>query len=266
MIRQIDTISYTNRMQDVSPLWKCGLAAGLLLFSYEAHAPVQLLIILWMVHWTVRHARVPLFFYLTLLGSACLFYAASLPALVIEFAPAGSPGTGARWTLAALPSWTVYFTESGLQTAGSLFLRMLSGLCCMFFLMLTTPFPKLLLVLRTLRVPSLVLELMQIMYRFLFLLTDTAQQLYTAQQARGGQYGFRRRLQDTAVLVFRLFGRTMERYRGLSHGLASRGYTGEILPAPVRGTPLPARYRREAVLGAVLLCTAEALLRWGGLL
>ncbi|AFC27931.1 Cobalt transport protein [Paenibacillus mucilaginosus 3016] len=272
MIRQIDTIACTNRMEDVSPLWKSGLAAALLLLAYAAHGPVQLLVILWMLRWTLRHAGVPPLFYLTLLGSACVFYAASLPALLIEFVPsatlpaASDAGAAAesRWTLLSLPSWTVYVTGNGLHTAATLFLRMLAGLCCMFFLMLTTPFPKLLLVLRTLRVPLLVIELMQITYRFLFLLTETAQQLYTAQRARGGQTGFRRRLQDTAALVFRLFGRTMERYKGLSQGLASRGYTGDILPASEIGRFVPPRFRREGWAGLLLLLTAEAGLRWGG--
>ncbi|WP_426451562.1 cobalt ECF transporter T component CbiQ [Paenibacillus sp. S-38] len=269
MIRQIDTIAYTNRLGDVPALWKSGLAAALLLLTYTAHGTVQVLIILWMVRWTIRHARVPLPFYLTLLGSACLFYAVSLPALIVEFAPSSSLperwGTsGPVWPLLTLPSWTAYVTQNGLHTAGSLFLRMLAGLCCMFFLMLTTPFPKLLLVMRTLRVPTLAIELMQIMYRFLFLLSETAQQLYTAQRARGGQAGFRGRLRDTASLVFRLFGRTMERYKGLSHGLASRGYTGDILPLPEPGAPVPLRFRREGWLGLLLLLCVEAGLRWGG--
>ncbi|WP_305799941.1 CbiQ family ECF transporter T component, partial [Lysinibacillus sp. GbtcB16] len=68
-------------------------------------------------------------------------------------------------------------------------------------------------VLRKVRIPELVLEIMQIMYRFLFLLFETASNMYLAQQARGGQSGFRSRLKDTATLIVQMFMKTLHQYR-----------------------------------------------------
>ncbi|MBW7477291.1 cobalt ECF transporter T component CbiQ [Paenibacillus oenotherae] len=246
MIKLIDTLSYSNALRPVSPLWKCGFAAALLLLSYVTHPQIQLCILLWMLIWIIGYAGIPAKYCLLLLGSSCLFYLASLPALIVEF-----------------KAWTIYISDNGVQTVAVLFCRMIACLSAMLFIILTTPISQLLQVMRKLRVPALVLELMLITYRFLFLFLDTAQDMYVAQRARGGQYGFKSKLRDTAVIVVRLFAKTMQRYRGLSHGLISRGFTDEIKPAPYEAGALPLRFRLEMGIGIVILLLGESWLRWG---
>ncbi|MFD1908553.1 CbiQ family ECF transporter T component [Paenibacillus rhizoplanae] len=91
--------------------------------------------------------------------------------------------------------------------------------------MFTTPFSELLQVLRRLRMPQIVLELMLIMYRFLFLLSDAAHGLLLARRLRGGRRGYKAMLRETAAMAGALFGNTMHRYYGLSQGLLARGFT-----------------------------------------
>lgn len=261
MIKLIDTLSYANRLRSVSPMWKCGFAAVLMVLSYLSHPMIQMMIVGWMFIWTTLYARVPVKVYSLLIGASCLFYAASLPAIVIEFTSNGSvlPDGVILFTFA---QWTAYVTEAGMYQAGSLLVRIMACLSCLTFVMLTTPMSDLFQVMKKCRVPSLVLELMLIMYRFLFVLSDTAQQMYTAQRARGGQTGFYRRLNDTAILIVRLFGKTMQRYKGLAQGLVVRGFTDEIQLAPVQAGLVPFRYRWESYIGMTLLLLFELWLRW----
>ncbi|MBB6694930.1 cobalt ECF transporter T component CbiQ [Cohnella xylanilytica] len=247
MIRLIDTLSHGNRLSSASPLWKCGFAAAMIVLAYASHPAVQAAIALWMAAWTVVYARVPARIYLAMLGSGCLFFVASLPALAVDF----------RHGALAL-------SESGLHTAARLFVRAACCLSAMLFLILTTPMLRLFQVLQKLRAPQLLLELMLVTYRFLFLLLDTARMMHTAQRARGGHGGFKSRIADTAALAARLFDRTMHRYRGLSHGLASRGFAGDIRLAPYEPAALPLRYRLEIALGGALLLGFEIMLRIGG--
>lgn len=270
MIKLIDSLSYQNKLRSVSTLWKCGFAAVLFLFSYVSHPVLQLLVGLLMLLWTVRYAGVPLKFYGLLIGAPCLFYAASLPPLLLEVQPAGSllvsAGESAVYPTMTLFTWaahTVYISGAGMEQALRLFTRIIGCLSCMTFVMLTTPMSELFQVMKKLRMPALVLELMQIMYRFLFLLTDTAQSMYTAQKARGGQSGFRGGLQDTAMLIVRLFGKTIQRYKDLSHGLVARGFTEEIRMAPYEGKAMPTRYKWESTVSIALLLLIEVWLRWG---
>jgi cobalt/nickel transport system permease protein len=261
MIGLIDTLSYTNRLRSVSPMWKCAFAAYLFLFSYAAHPVLQLAAAGWLLLWTVGYARIPGKPYLLLIAAPCLFYAASLPAMALEFRHAGPPGAG-ETELFTLLQWTVYVTEAGLERALLLLTRVVACVSCMTFLILTTPVSELLQVMKRMRMPALVLELMVIMYRFLFVLTSSMEEMRTAQLARGGYSGFRGKIKDSALLGIRLFVKAMHRYKGLSHGLAARGFTEEIRMAPYRALPMPLRYRSEMLAGGILLFMMEVWLRW----
>ncbi|WP_341278848.1 cobalt ECF transporter T component CbiQ [Paenibacillus sp. FSL H8-0537] len=272
MMKWIDTISYSNRLRDLSAFWKCGLAALLLLLAYLAHPLVQLAIFGWLMLWTIGYAKVPAKLYMALLFSSCLLFVLSLPALLIEFTSSSNSGSAAEslaaekagWVLASWEPISLYVPEASLGLAGPIFTRILACLACMFFITLTTPFPELLQVLKRLKMPQIVLELMIIMYRFIFLLLDTAGAMLIAQRARGGQHGFRGKLQGTAAIAVRLFVKTMHRYKGLSNGLMARGFTNEIRLAPAVKRTVRLRYWAEAGLGIIILLAAELWLRYGG--
>ncbi|MFC5649267.1 cobalt ECF transporter T component CbiQ [Paenibacillus solisilvae] len=263
MIKLIDSLSYLNKLRSVSPLWKCGFAAVLFVLSYLSHPIIQLVVFSWIFIWIVLYARIPFKFYILLMGTPCLFYATGLPAIMIELQSIhASSALSPVIAQFSFMGWAAFVTESGLYKAGHLFMRVLACLSCLTFMMLTTPISELFQVMKKLHMPSLILELMLIMYRFLFVLTDTASQMYSAQKARGGQSRFRSRLSDTAILIVRLFGKTMQRYKGLSHGLSARGFTDEIRMAPYRSNPVPPRYKWESGIGIALLLLLELWIRW----
>lgn len=263
MIKLIDTFSYRNRLRHTSPIWKCTFAAVLFIFAYLSHPIVQIAIMLWMCLWTVAYARTPIKHYLLLIGVPCLFFAASLPAIIIEVQPLGDVRAEPSETiLFNLAHWVFSVAERDLFTAGELFARVVACLSCTAFITLTVPVTEWFQVLQKLRVPALVLELMLIMYRFLFLLLDTASRMYTAQLARGGHASFRRKLIDMSVLVVRLFDKTMQRYKGLSYGLTARGFTEDIRMAPYAAKPMPLRYQWEGRIGIGILLFIEAGIRW----
>ncbi|MNI57133.1 Cobalt transport protein CbiQ [compost metagenome] len=135
--------------------------------------------------------------------------------------------------------------------------RVAACLTCFFFIIFTTPFSELLQVLRRLRMPQIVLELMLIMYRFLFLLNDTAHGMMLSRQLRGGKRGFRAQLREAAAMAGALFANTMRRYYGLSQGLMTRGFTGEIVLPPYTPSPVPRRLALQAYAGIALLVVAQ---------
>jgi len=74
---------------------------------------------------------------------------------------------------------------------------------------------------------------MTILYRFIFVLLETAGTIYTAQESRLG-YGSRRAtLRSASLLGSQLFINAFQRSRRLQIALDSRGYTGtlRVLPA-----------------------------------
>jgi cobalt/nickel transport system permease protein len=73
------------------------------------------------------------------------------------------------------------------------------------------------------------------MYRFLFLLTDTAEAMNAAQTARLGHVTYGRHMKSLSLLIANLMPRAFARARSLEVGLAARGWRGELrVLSPVR--------------------------------
>ena len=110
----------------------------------------------------------------------------------------------------------------------------------MYFLALNTPVTDLTMCLGRLHVPRLLVELMELIYRFIFVLSDTAASIRTAQASRLGYRGVGRSLNSLGLLASQVFLRAWKRADRLYAALESRGYTGSLntLPgdyAPGRG-------------------------------
>ena len=112
--------------------------------------------------------------------------------------------------------------------AARLAARSVAGLTCLLFLALTTPATDLVAGLRRLGLPAEITEVALLIYRFLFLLGDTAMAMDAAQAARLGHVGTRRRLRSMGVLIANLLPRALDRARRLEVGLTARGWDGEM--------------------------------------
>lgn len=255
MTLQIDTLAYASRLRQLPPEHKLLFAMTLLLLTYAAHVPVQLLIAGWLSIWTVFYAGIPAPIYLRLLSITAAFWLTSLPALVIsEINLADLPSVQADiWQGFVWENHYFYLSHQGMQQAGALGARAIAATSCIYFVILTIPFSEILNVLRRIGCPALLIELMMMMYRFIFVLLQTANQLWTAQQSRGGYRNWRLWMNSLGLLVGQLLRRTLENYRQVSLTLASRGFTGDFRVCHSRRYLPSRRYSFEALLGCTML-------------
>jgi cobalt/nickel transport system permease protein len=131
--------------------------------------------------------------------------------------------------------WHVSLAPHGLELAGRLAARAFAGVTCLLFLALTTPAADLVAGLRRLRLPSEIAEVALLMYRFLFLLTDTAEAMNAAQTARLGHITYGRHMRSLSLLIANLMPRALARANALEVGLAARGWHGDLrVLSPVR--------------------------------
>ncbi len=107
-------------------------------------------------------------------------------------------------------------------------LRSWAAVSCLLFLAMTTPLATLVSQLRRLKVPGAIIELMLVIYRMLWLLSDVFHRMRVAQAARLGYSGLRRSMRSTGMLAASLLGRIMNRASRLETGLAARGYQGDL--------------------------------------
>jgi cobalt ECF transporter T component CbiQ len=122
----------------------------------------------------------------------------------------------------------VIITEQGARTAGLLFLRVTDSLSFGVLLILTTPWTNILVALRWLRMPSLLVDILGMTYRYIFLLLHTTNSMFLARRSRtidnlsGG---------ENRRWLTRALATTMAKSQHLSEevylAMLSRGYQGE---------------------------------------
>lgn len=134
----------------------------------------------------------------------------------------------------------------------------------MYFLALNTPVTDVTMALERMHVPHLLVELMELIYRFIFVLTETASRIRLAQESRLGYQGLRRSLSSLGTLASIVFLRAWRKADRVYTALESRGYSGSLvtlsggyargawlypLTAAVAAVQLAAWYLERSVMG-----------------
>ena len=122
-------------------------------------------------------------------------------------------------------------TASSLLESAEVFARAMAVVMCMYFFTLTTPMTDFTRALARLHLPRLFIELMEMIYRFIFVLTDTANRIKTAQASRLGYRDAKTRMKSTGVLASMVFLRAYRKSDKVFTALEARGYTGALLTA-----------------------------------
>ncbi|BAZ41063.1 cobalt transport protein [Calothrix sp. NIES-4101] len=252
---QIDSLAYTNRLRSLPPGQKLSFASILFILSAIAHPLVQVLIAIWMSIWTVIYAGIPARTYFKLVYAAIFFWLTSLPALVINITELISYNLIQKDAIAGLSigSYYLYLSHHGIFQAASIFTRALASLSCLYFLMLTVPFSEILQTLRRIGCPLLITEILLLMYRFTFVLLNTANEIWIAQTVRGGYSNFSTSMKSLALLIGQLLKRTFDSYHQVLLSLRSRGFTGELQVWHSYSYRQSYRYLIEATIGCISL-------------
>lgn len=236
----IDQHAHHNRIHSLDPAYKAGLALTVLLLCLVFNKPlVGLLAVGWMYLLAVCWAglgwrtfgRVVLaegtFMLLTTIG-------------VVLSVSLTDPTHIAPWVLRVGPLWLSSSPDSFYQGI-MLVTRALGAASAMNFLALTTPLVDMLELFRRWHLPSILVDIMVIIYRFIFVLLDSLNTMYVAQDSRlGYQTSYWRAMNSAALLSSRLFIDAFQRSRRLQIALESRGYEGgdlQVLPSPYQSDP-----------------------------
>ena len=161
--------------------------------------------------------------YLGLLALPAAFLLLSAAALLWHWAPA----PGGLASVPFLGGWLV-LDAAGQATARLVVARALGALGCLYWLSLSTPLPEVLEVLRRVHVPGPVLDLAVLIYRYIFVMLDTAARMRVSAASRLGYEGAGRSLRTTGLVYANLLGRSFGRARVCQQAMESRGWEGDI--------------------------------------
>lgn len=221
----VDQYVYANKMRSDHPMERFVFSIVTMGLCIVANKPlINIIVIGIMLGLLIYKAKIPSHVVLKLMAMPLSFLLIGVLTVAIVFK---TQSAGMVLSI-KLGSYYLGVSESSLNLAGIIMLRSLSSVSCLYFLALTVPMIELIYVLQKLKVPAIVVELMMLMYRFIFVFVETAFNIYTAQSSRWGYSSFKRSIYSFGSLFGNLCQKVFIKTKFLFESLLSRGYESEL--------------------------------------
>ncbi|MCF2141768.1 MAG: cobalt ECF transporter T component CbiQ [Candidatus Lokiarchaeota archaeon] len=137
--------------------------------------------------------------------------------------------SGTEWWRFSIGSLTITTTIEGLQLAVNYFLRILTTIIIISFLICSTPFIQIIHALRQMRIPSIVSSLLILTYRYFFFFFDNLVTLLRADATRHLQkLPFKARFIHLSNLFGHLLLQSIHQGASIHRAMIARGYHGEF--------------------------------------
>lgn len=132
--------------------------------------------------------------------------------------------------LFAIPLYGYYISSSykGVYSAITLVITALSSVSSLYFLSLNTPMTDIIFVLKKLKFPKIIIELMILIYRYIFILLDIAEKIKISQESRLSNRDYKTSIKSFSLLLSALFIRSIKKSRILFDAMEARCYDGEL--------------------------------------
>jgi len=211
-LTMLDSLAVRSRLSSMNPALKAAFFVLILIVSVAVDSvPLNAAVIVLMALITVAGGKIPLHAYLELLLIPAAFLLVGGLALLLDYSPVPSG-------VLQLPFFAGYLVVTRACQISSLVIlcKALAAVSCLYALSLSTPLHELIAVLRKLKLPELVIELMFLIYRYIFILSRILSDMKTAADAR---FGF-----SCRSAVMRTAGGTMTNLLILSFRKASTSY------------------------------------------
>lgn len=221
----IDKYAYENKLRQVHPMEKFILTVmSLLICLLVESLPLYAFVIFVMITILITKARIPVKALSKMLLIPLPFILISV--FTISFNIVKTFGVLDYSVI--FRGYYIGFTNDGLYQGVIILFRSFACICSMYALSLTTPMNDLVWVMRKLKVPDIFCEMFEMIYRFIFVLLETARSIRLSQRCRQGYDGYKRSFYSLGSLVCNLFIKAFQNYRMLYLSMESRGYDGEF--------------------------------------
>ena len=213
----IDQAAYGGRWRRICPGAKATFALAGVIAAFIAPRPeTACAVAIVLILSALFGAGTPPRLYLRIALPATGFLLLSSLSLLISLNGDGSGGID--WQLA----------PDALPRIAELAARSLAALAALLFLVLSTPLPDLIMLLRRLRTPEVLLDLMVLCYRMLFVFSEALNDTLIAQKARLGFVTYRRSLHSLGLLTASLTSQVWLRARCLHQAAQARNGDGPL--------------------------------------
>lgn len=220
----LDKLSYASSLRNLNPLYKLYLSVGVLVICVATRSiVVGLLSFLGMGGLTLLWSKTPFRHYCYLLCIPLIFITLTTLGYMLEISllPVGDVSIRIAW-------FHIGYFYSSIHRGVQIFVTAMGAISSMYFLSLTTPMIDLLISLRKLHVSKLMIELMLLLYRFVFLIFEIVNAIHSSIICRLGNRDMKTSLKSMGQMLAMTLIRALKQSDHLYNAMESRGFDGEI--------------------------------------
>lgn len=221
-----DALAYNSELKNVNPILKTLFSLICVLLCINAKdIIISLVVIFSMLYIICRLGKIPFCSVINLIKSQFVFLLISCSIILIEClkSPIGI------FQLKIMNSLWLCITKESLLLSSTIFFQALGAMTCIYFLALTTTLSQLIYVLHKFHIPKLIIELMYLIYRYLFVLLNVQQKMTASACSRLGYNGIKHSLHSSALISGGVLASSFRRCSANLDSMESRCYEGELV-------------------------------------
>ena len=221
----IDALAYSSRMRSWNAGYKVLLATICLILCIAFNnIYVSIAVILMMGYLTVVIGELEFDHYISMMTIPIVFMVVGAITIAIGYSlkPIG------EYNLHVFGLFYIYWSRKSLLMAAVLILKAFGAVSCLYMMTLTTPLTELVSVLRKVHLPKLIVELMNMIYRYIFIMLDTYGRLKNSAESRLGYCDFKTSCYSFGQIASNLFIVSLKKANAYYNALEARCYDGEL--------------------------------------
>jgi cobalt/nickel transport system permease protein len=221
----IDYFAYSSKIRHWNAVFKVTLSlVTILLCIILNNVYVSVIVVLSMAYLTVEVGGLALRDYLSVLSVPLAFIFVSILAIIVDFSgyPIG------RYSL-FIGFGYLYTTVAMLSSGGAIMLKIIAAISSLQMMILTTPSAEIISVLRLLHLPKGFIDLMNLIYRYIFILLDVFAKMKDSSESRLGYRNLKTSLSTFGGVASNILVLSLKKAGVYYDAMESRCYDGELM-------------------------------------
>lgn len=221
----IDLISQSSSLKEVNAVLKCIVAVSVLIMVMVGNNILfSAVTVIAMTYITIKIGGVSAFTYIKLMLLPTTFIILGTVAIAVSVAKT-------KVGIINLPIFGYFLciTRHGLIEAVKVLLNALGSVSSLYMLSLSTPMYEIIYVLKKCRLPQVVIELMFLIYRYIFIMLKMQAQMQVSAESRLGYGGIRQSFFSFTHIGANLLAVSFKKAGDYYDAMVSRGYDGNLV-------------------------------------
>lgn len=221
----IDYYSYISALREWNTVYKVTFSVAALLTVIAANSmEISVVTFLFMLFLSIGVGRIPGKDYFSLMKIPAAFILLGGATIAVQFGSGGE-----NLFITRFFGTNLFITASSLRLGINVTLKAFSAVSALYMMTLSTPMGEIISVFRKIRVPVLILELMHLIYRYIFILSETNQLQKDAAASRLGYCDLKTSFRTFSGELANLLIMSMKKAETYYDAMEARGYEGNAL-------------------------------------